>query len=182
MRCSSFSSRLDEYVDGTLGHADHARVETHLSTCADCSSLLEELRVIDALLLAPRDVEPAPNFTFAVMAEVRTMHAPHPHHRVSFAAIGAYIVFAWIAIGGFLLFGGHAARAALASLGTAGAASAHGSGVLARAVGDVFGARTIDITAAMGALLGVDLLAFAVVLFAYGYLRARRTAPERSFE
>ena len=184
MRCSSSNARLDEYVDGTLDHADHARVEAHLATCAECSSLLQELRVVDALLLVPRTLDPAPNFTFAVMAEVRTMHAPHPHHRVSFAAIGTYIVFAWLAIGGFFFFGGHAARAALASLGSAGTASARGSAALAGAVRHVFGSHTIDITAAMGALLAFDLLAAAAVFVVFGYARARRSVPvpERNFD
>jgi anti-sigma factor RsiW len=173
---------LDEFVDGTLSNSAHARVEAHVATCADCASLLEELRVVDALLVSPRILEPAPNFTFAVMADVRTMHAPHPHHRISFAALGAYIVFAWIAIGGFFFFGGHTARLALASLGGVGSASLHGSAILVRAVGHVFGARTLDITAAMGALLGFDLLAAAAVFVAFGYVRSRRASLERGFE
>jgi anti-sigma factor RsiW len=184
MRCSSsnLQSLLDEFVDGTLADADHVRVDAHVATCADCASLLEELRVVDALLVSPRVLEPAPNFTFAVMADVRTMRAPHPHHRISFAALGTYIVFAWLAIGGFLVFGGHTARAALASLGAAVGASLHGSAILARAVGHVFGTHTLDITAAMGALLGFDLVAAAAVYVVFGYARARRASLERTFE
>jgi anti-sigma factor RsiW len=184
MRCSSSKTQalLDEFVDGTLADADHARVEAHVATCDDCASLLEELRVVDALLVAPRVLEPAANFTFAVMADVRTMRAPHPHHRISFAALGTYIVFAWLAIGAFLFFGGHAARAALASLGALGGVAIHGSAILARAGGHVFGAHTLDITAAMGAVLGFDLVAAAAVYVAFNYVRSRRASLERGFE
>jgi hypothetical protein len=80
MRCSSFEPLLDEYVDGVLAPREHALVAAHVAGCASRAGLLEELRVIDALLLTPRALEPAPNFTFKVMAEVRSLPAPAVHH------------------------------------------------------------------------------------------------------
>jgi anti-sigma factor RsiW len=179
MRCSSFNTvrpLLDEYVDGTLGPLDGARVEAHVASCDACAALLAELRVIDALLIAPRTVEPAANFTFAVMADVRALPVPHRHHRISLASLGAYLVFAWVAIGGFLFFGGHTARAALASIGASVAGTAAGANSLVRAVGHVFGAQTLGVTAAMGVVLAGDLLAAVAVFGVFATLRARRRA------
>jgi anti-sigma factor RsiW len=182
MHCSSFNSQLDEYVDGTLAPAENARIEAHVAACKPCAALLLELRVIDGLLLAPRIVDPEPNFTFKLMAEVRDLPVPHRHHHVRLAPIAAYIVFAWIAIGGFLYFGGHAARAALATIGMSIASAVHGAGALTSATGAVFGSHTLGVTAAMGALLGFDLVAATAVLAAFGFLRARRLAAERVLE
>ena len=39
--------------------------------------MLDELRVVDALIAAPRHVELPENFTFATMAEVRSLPRPH---------------------------------------------------------------------------------------------------------
>ena len=182
MRCSSFSLALDEYVDGTLTPVQNARIEAHVAACPDCAALLAELRVIDALLIAPRTLDPAPNFTFKVMAEVRCLPPPHRHHHVPLAAIGTYIVFGWIAIGAFFFFGGQTARAAFASVGAAIAANVRGFGSLSTAVGHVFGPHTLGVTAAMGLLLGCDLLAAALVVTVFGYGRARKLAAQRSIE
>ncbi len=181
MRCSSFNLDLDEYVDGTLGPLRAARVEAHVAACPRCAALLAELRVIDALLIAPHTLDPAPNFTFKVMAEVRCLPQPHRRH-FSFAAIGAYIVFAWIAIGGFFFFGGHTARAALATLGSSFVSGARGTMSLADAVRHVFGAQTLSVTAAMGVLLAADLALAAIGIGAFAYMRARRVALQRSLE
>lgn len=180
MHCSSSERLLDEYVDGTLTVANGARVAAHLATCAHCTSLLEELRVIDGLLIAPRALDPAPNFTFAVMAEVRAMPVPHPQHRLPVAAIATYIVCAWATIGAFLMFGGAHARAAFAALGTAIGGAARGFASLAVASGHVFGAHTFNVTAAMGALLSLDLLAAGAVVATVVIVRARRLAPQRT--
>jgi anti-sigma factor RsiW len=159
-----------------------ARIEAHVAACEPCADLLLELRVIDGLLLAPRIVDPEPNFTFKLMAEVRYLPVPHRHHHVPLAPIAAYIVFAWIAIGGFLYFGGHAARAALATIGVSIAAAVRGVGTLSSATGEVFGSHTLGVTAAMGALLGFDLVAAVAVFAAFGFVRARRLAAERVAE
>lgn len=97
MRCSSCEAHLDRYVEGTLPHARMALLRTHLQDCASCSAMLEELRVVDALLATARRTEPAANFTFAVMAEVRSMPQPKPRTWRRTLLLGAaYVVAAWI--------------------------------------------------------------------------------------
>ena len=77
MPCSSFEPLLAPYVDGALLPAPvRMQLGAHLERCTSCSALLEELRVIDALLLTARPVDPAPNFTFRVMAELNSFPAP----------------------------------------------------------------------------------------------------------
>lgn len=172
--CSSSDSALDEFLDGTLSPVRHARVCAHVAACVECTELLDELRVIDALLLGPRKLEPAPNFSFKVMADVRTMPAPHVPRSRTLATIGTYIVFGWAAIGMFLTFGGGSARAALAFL--LGSATRFGAETqsLAAASGRLFGHRVLDVTSAMGALLAVDLVGIALFTAAYLVVRARR--------
>jgi len=178
MRCSSFERSLDAYVDGELTPVRRAQVARHVATCAHCESLLAELRVIDALLLAPRRCDPAPNFTFAVMAEVRTMHRPHAHRGASFWAILAtYIVFGWVAIGSFFAFGGNAARAAFGAGAAFFAQTGAAFAALAGATEHIFGRQTYDVTAAMGGILAVDLVIAAGIAGLYALLRARGTAP-----
>ena len=175
MRCCSCSdSSLDEFLDGTLSPVRHARVSAHVAACEQCTELLVELRVVDALLLGPRQLEPAPNFSFKVMADVRTMPAPHVPRSRTIAIITTYIVFAWAAIGTFLAFGGASARAALAFL--LGAATRLGSETqtLAAASGRLYGHRALDVTSAMGALLAVDLVGTALFVAGYLVIRARR--------
>jgi anti-sigma factor RsiW len=182
MRCSSFEPLLDEFVDGTLAPPDHARVTAHVAECNACSGLLQELRVIDALLMTPRQLEPAPNFTFKIMAEVRALPAPQAHHRFPFAALGTYIAFAWLTFAAFLYFGGASVRASIAALMFAGSRAAHSIATAAGASGHLFGHNVYGITAAMGALLGFDLLAAAGVFYLFVALRARRLASEGSTE
>lgn len=109
MRCSSCEILLDRYVEGTLTPREMLRVSAHLRTCAHCESLLAELRVVDALLATTKPAELAPNFTFAVMADVRTTPM-HEQRRLSvWAVLTFYVVAAWIAVSGlYVALGGHA--------------------------------------------------------------------------
>jgi anti-sigma factor RsiW len=173
MHCSSFDPLLDAYVDGELPPVQAARVAAHAESCAECASLLAELRVIDGLLLAPRQLEPAANFTFKVMAEARSLPAPRVHHYPHVQVLATYVVFAWVAIAGFLIFGGGAARAMVATLGSFGTHVANEFSVLAGVTGQVFGRQAFDVTAAMGGVIALDLLAAAVVFWIYARLRTR---------
>jgi len=181
MRCSSFEPHFDAYVEGELSPVLRARIAQHVATCESCRSLLEEFRVIDALLLAPRQLEPQPNFTFKVMAEVRCLPRPHAHRMAPLPILATYVVFGWMAIGAFLVFGGSAARSMLAAIGAAFGHAGASAGALALAVQHLFGRQAFDITAAMGALLGLDLLVAAVVAVLYTAVRARRVQADRSF-
>jgi anti-sigma factor RsiW len=180
MRCSSFEPQFDAYVDGGLTPAQRARIAEHVAGCESCSSLLEEFRVIDALLLVPRQLEPQPNFTFKVMAEVRCLPRPHAHRTAPLPILATYVVFAWVAIGAFLVFGGAAARAMVGGIGAAFQHLETHSLALIGAVQHLFGRQAFDITAAMGALLGLDLLFASVVVVLYTALRARRVQIDRS--
>ncbi len=173
MRCSSFEPLLDPYLDGELSPALAARVTAHADACSECGAVLAELRVIDGLLLEPRRLEPAANFTFKVMAEARSLPAPRVHHYPHVQVLATYVVFAWVAIAGFLIFGGAAARAMVATLGSLGTHVANEFSVLAGVTGQVFGRQAFDVTAAMGGVIALDLLAAAGVFWMYARLRTR---------
>jgi anti-sigma factor RsiW len=180
MRCSSFEPHFDAYVEGELSPVLRARIAQHVATCESCRSLLEEFRVIDALLLAPRQLEPLPNFTFKVMAEVRCLPRPRAHRTAPLPILATYVVFGWVAIGAFLIFGGATARATLAAIGDAFGHAGAATGALALAIQHLVGRQAFDITAAMGALLGLDALFAAGVFILYTALRARRVQADRS--
>ncbi len=180
MRCSSFEPHFDAYVEGGLSPQERARIAEHVEACERCRSLLEEFRVIDALLIAPRQLEPPLNFTFKTMAEVRSMARPRMQRTAPLPILGTYVVFAWVAIGAFLVFGGAAARAMVGAIGAAFGQLAAQFGALAGAVRHLFGHQTFDVTAAMGALLALDLLGAAMVVVFYTALRARRVPIDRS--
>jgi anti-sigma factor RsiW len=102
--CSWSEERFERFLDGDLMPLERTRLVAHVDACDPCRSLLEELRVVDALLLRPRAIEPEPNFTFKTMAEVRALPLPAPpRHRLP-AYLVCYVVAAWLLIGaGFLL-------------------------------------------------------------------------------
>lgn len=176
LRCSYSEARLAAYVDGELTAIERARVSQHVAQCAHCAALLEEFRVIDALLLTPRRIAPAPNFTFKVMAEIRAFPAPRVRHASSLSVLGTYVVFAWATIGAFLIWGGASARAMLAWMAAGLAHNANAFGNLAAVTGHLFGRQTPDVTAAMGAVLGADVLVAGAIVALYALRRSRRSA------
>jgi anti-sigma factor RsiW len=173
VRCSSFEPLLDEFVDGTLPLKRHELVAAHVETCASCSSLLAELRVVDALLLQPRRLEPAPNFAFAVMAEVRSMPRPHASRVPGLAVLGAYLAFAWSAIGFFFIIGKGAANSALGFVTASLQSSAATFGAIADSTARLFAGDGVQFSAAMVAILGLDLVAIALGIVALTVLRPR---------
>jgi len=120
--CSWCEERFERFLDGALTPGDHARLLAHVDRCDPCRSLLEELRVVDALLLAPRTIELPPNFTFATMADVRAMPPPCPLRTPLAASLIAYVVAAWCLAGAALLIAPNAVlgfgRSVLAVAGT----------------------------------------------------------------
>jgi len=186
MRCSSFEPLLDDFVDGTLSPVVRARVFRHVEDCEHCQGLLEELRVVDALLLVPRQLEPAPNFTFAMMAEARDL--PHPHHRRTPAlwVVLTYLAFAWVAIGTWFVLDRGAVRAMLSFFETLGVQYGQGVTALAHSATRLFGGATPDVGMAAGAILAIDIflaLAFAaawVVIRPRLLARAARTSEGSS--
>jgi anti-sigma factor RsiW len=96
VNCSWSEERLPLFVDGDLGARERLALKDHVDACAGCASLLEELRVVDALLLGPRTVRLAPGFTFATMAEVRELPAPAPVRAPIAAFAVCYLVASWL--------------------------------------------------------------------------------------
>ncbi|HEY1727948.1 MAG TPA: zf-HC2 domain-containing protein [Candidatus Baltobacteraceae bacterium] len=166
MRCNTSENLFDGLLDGTLSTLQRHNVETHLASCARCTSVLEELRVIDALLLTPRLLESVPNFTQKTMAEIRTMPAPKPAapRLPLWMAFGFYLLVSWLGIGTWIAFGRPNAHGLFSlALGLLDHSS--------RAVQDVArvvaaGVGSTGIASIVALVLGVDILLIALAFFA----------------
>ena len=166
MRCNTSENLFDGLLDGTLTVLQRHNVETHLAKCARCSAVLEELRVIDALLLTPRLLEPAPNFTQKTMAEIRTLPPPKPAapRLPLWTAAAFYLLASWLGIGTWFAIGRPDAHGLLSlAVGLLDHASRafHDVG---RAVTAGFGSAGIASIVAL--VLGVDILLIALAFFA----------------
>ena len=179
MHCRFSERHLDAYVEGTLGPRQRALVSAHLASCARCAALVDEFRSIDALLLSPRKLEPAENFTFKVMAEARAIAGPRRSHVPPARVIVSYLIFAWCSNGVFFRFGDGAARGAWSALRESLAQSGENLNALSRVTAHVLGPNTLRITTAMSALILLDVaLLIAVAVLAYAF-RRRATASVR---
>jgi anti-sigma factor RsiW len=106
VRCSSCEILLDRYVEATLPPRQMCAVSAHLKTCDACAELVNELRVVDALMATTTNVDLPANFTFAVMAEVRTIPVAVERRLSVWSLLVFYLVAAWIALSGaFALLG-----------------------------------------------------------------------------
>lgn len=97
MRCSSCEPLLDRYVEGTLKPRQMIDITAHLRECASCRELLDELKNVDGLLATTRVPELPENFSFAVMAEVRSMPAPQARQHPVWSFLVLYCAAAWVA-------------------------------------------------------------------------------------
>ncbi|HEY0798804.1 MAG TPA: zf-HC2 domain-containing protein [Candidatus Baltobacteraceae bacterium] len=176
MRCSFFELQLDEFVDGTLPSARMTVVAAHVENCAHCSGLLEELRVIDALLVTPSIAEPLPNMTFRIMAEVRSLPVHRARHTTALSVMASYLVFAWAALFAWFWWGGPTSRASVAFLRETALQYTDGAGSLMRATAHLFGHQTSGVTAAMLGLLSLDLVAACSVVVGYFFVLPRLAA------
>ena len=173
MSCSSSEALFEAYLDDTLVPAQRARLLAHLNACGRCKGVLDELRVVDALISSPRHVELPQNFTFATMAEVRSLPRPHlASNAFLLAYLVSYLVAAWLLIGaGFLLaasavraLGETALDASTELVRTFGALGSAG----ARAAGD-FG----SLTAFLGAAIVVDVAVLLALVVGFTVVRPR---------
>jgi anti-sigma factor RsiW len=103
VNCSWCEERFERFLDGLLTAADTARLRGHVDACAACYGLLEELRVVDALLLEPRSVELPANFTVATLAGVRALPPPCVRRAPIAASLVSYVVGAWSLVGAAFL-------------------------------------------------------------------------------
>jgi anti-sigma factor RsiW len=167
--CSSSEALFEAYLDHTLTPAQRARLLAHLNGCGGCKGMLEELRVVDALLAGPRIVGLPENFTFATMAEVRSLPRPHVSHAPVFAYMVSYLVAAWLLVGAGFLLASSTLRAVgetildvtrevlrtLGSLGHAGSRIVGDFGSLGTFVG---AAVVIDIAVALALIVGIAVI------------------------
>ncbi len=116
MTCSWSEERFERYLDGELDPAERAAFAAHIDACDACRSLLDELRVVDGLLLQPRTIEPAPDFTAATMADVRALPPPRGPASQLPAYLVCYVVAAWSLIGAGLLLNPRAMAAFVTAL------------------------------------------------------------------
>jgi hypothetical protein len=176
MNCSSSEEHFEALIEGMLHESVRASVLAHVDRCTTCSSVLEELRVIDALLLAPCEADLAPNFTFKVMAEVAAQPLPRPRRSPVAAFVVAYSVAAWMLIGVFIFMAGPRAHAAMMAvqnvLATVFSAFSGFSHVAERGFSHGLG----TLTALVGGVLVLDLILASGVAVAYLVIRPRLAA------
>ena len=175
MRCSSCEILLDRYVEGTLSPNQMRQIGEHLKTCASCAALVTELRVVDALLATTPLADLAPNFTFALMAEVRTMRVPLTRTHSILAILTFYLIAAWIVAGtafatldGKTAFFASTATALRTSLG-------HSIGALA-GTAHALGPATPAVVGIVTSVLALDVMLIAAIFFFHHSIRPRLSA------
>lgn len=172
MRCFSCEPLLDQYVEATLNAQQMRAIGEHLRACATCTSLIAELRVVDALLGTTVKHMLQPNFTFAVMAQARSMRAPSAARSSTWTVLGIYLLAAWIALSaGIWAFGTHASLAALPLR----EAATHAFGAIAGAA-HAFAPATPLVVGSVLTILAVDALLLAGVIGFYTHVRPRLAA------
>jgi anti-sigma factor RsiW len=175
VRCSWCEPLLDRYIEGTLPERDMLRISEHVRLCDSCSALLAELRVVDALLAMTPIVELAPNFTFAVMAEVRATPMTAPRRLSIWALLTFYVVSAWIVVTAGSFAFGPSLRGVPFAVASVGNSISHGAAAIA-GVAHAFGPAT-PLALAIGiTVLLVDLALVAGILFFYRSVRPRLAA------
>jgi anti-sigma factor RsiW len=174
--CSSSEDLFEAYLDGTLLPAQRARLLAHLAGCGPCKGVLDELRVVDALMSSPRHVELPANFTFATMAEVRSLARPHVSTVPVYAYLVSYLVAAWLLIGAGFLLASTAMRAFGETALDASASVARVFGIVGHA-----GARVAGDFSALGAVLGAAIVLDVAVVLALvvGFTVVRPRLAER---
>ncbi|HET9031008.1 MAG TPA: hypothetical protein VFN49_12615 [Candidatus Aquilonibacter sp.] len=172
MRCSSCEVLLDRFVEATLPARKMAAVSSHVKTCATCAELVNELRVVDALMATTKPVELPANFTFALMAEVRTTPVTIQRRLSVWAFLTFYLVAAWIVLSGaFTLFGARASSLQQFAQ-AAGSAAAEVLSVLT-GIAHGFGSSAPVIVGVVSLVLFVDVLLAGALIFFYRSVRPR---------
>jgi hypothetical protein len=67
MNCAEIEILICDYVGGTLGAAETAEVERHLSECADCAELARDSAAAVAFIGRAADVEPPPELITRIL-------------------------------------------------------------------------------------------------------------------
>jgi anti-sigma factor RsiW len=87
---------LDEYVEATLPPRRMLAIAAHLQQCPACETLHRRLRIVDGLLHTRKMLDVEPDFSKAVMAQVRTMPVPHAPRRAIWIVALFYLICAWV--------------------------------------------------------------------------------------
>lgn len=66
-----WTDRLSDYIDGELGDAERAALESHLARCSSCRTTLEELRQVVTAAASLQDREPANDLFPAILQKIR---------------------------------------------------------------------------------------------------------------
>lgn len=172
MRCSWCEPLLDAYVEAALPPRKTRNVSEHLRRCVSCTALLAELRVVDALLATGQwRAEVPSDFTPAVVAATRLTPQHAPRRVVPWFPLAIYLVAAWT-LAAVVQLQGRYANGFFAALG----AQARGAAVALGAALHVFAPVTPLAAAAVTAVLALDLLLLAALVFGY-----RRVRPLLAF-
>jgi len=169
MRCSSCEQLLDAYLEGTLPLRKARLVNAHLRACQECSALLKELRIVDALLATAHPPNVAPDFTAAVVSATGAAQPTTAPRRVPiWIAFTLYLAAAWT-LAALLAF---RSRELLAFAGTLLQAQGRDLVAFDAAVRAVAPATPLA-AAAMTAVLLIDLLLLCAIFYGYRRLRLR---------
>lgn len=168
MRCSWCEPLLDDYLEATLSSRQMRDVALHLRSCRICEALLEELRVVDALLTTARSPgSVGSDFTAAVVSATHRAAPPRPGKRIAlWVPLLAYLCVAWALL----------AAAALGAHNLAGLFerfagwAAGGSAAIKAGLKAVAPATAVAAAAVTGVLL-LDLLLLAGTFYGYRVLR-----------
>jgi anti-sigma factor RsiW len=180
MNCSSTEARFERLLEGDLATGQRDAVLAHLDGCAGCRGVLEELRVVDALLTQPREVVLAANFTFATMAEARAMRAPALYRAPVGAYLVSYLAAAWLIAGAAMLLAPQTMHTLVGATLDIARSIAAAVGGLGSVIARLFGRGGNTLTAALGALLAIDILLVIGLGFALRYVRPRLVERLRS--
>jgi len=170
--CNSSEALFEAYLDDTLTPGRRARLIAHLRGCGRCAGVLDELRVVDALLASPRAVELPENFTFATMAEARSMPRPHVSRAPVVAYLVSYLAAAWLLVGAAFVLAGSTMRAV-------GETSLDASAQLLRTLGALVhaGSRVAGDVGSLGTMLGgailLDVTLVAALVVGFRFVRPR---------
>jgi anti-sigma factor RsiW len=180
VNCSWCEERFARFVDGACTDAERSCVLAHVDGCAACRGLLEELRVVDALLIGPRAVELPADFTSATMADVQALPLPLRRRPPLLAWLVSFIVAAWSLIGAASLIAPNTILAA----GETAVDGAHVVLMTLAGIGRVFGhlfsrGDLSSWTTVAGGIVVADALVLLAVIAALRFVRPRVTERAR---
>jgi predicted anti-sigma-YlaC factor YlaD len=180
MNCSSAEALFERFLEGQVGSVQRSSFAAHIDRCAGCRGVLEELRVVDALLNEPRRIELAPNFTFATMAEARALGAPVLYRTPVRAYLVSYLAAAWLLAGAALLLAPHFMHALAGTTLDIARSITNAVGGLGTVIGQSLGRGGGFLTTLLAALLALDAMLVAGFGFALKYVQPRLADRLRS--